>query len=109
MASHAGSSAYEGYCEIAVEKAYFGHAGIVGDAISHYYKARAQGAIRTGTPPKGALVFYRLGNPHGHIAISAGGGKIWSTSVNGGIHKVSLHYFGGTYLGWANGTSSRAW
>lgn len=34
------------------------------------------------TPPRGALVFWKTGNPAGHIALSLGGGKIVSTDFN---------------------------
>ena len=35
------------------------------------------------TPPRGALVFWTTSNVAGHIAISAGGGYVWTTDPNG--------------------------
>jgi len=44
--------------------------------------SRVQELHRTGTPPRGALVWYTGGRSgHGHVAISEGGGMIRSTDL----------------------------
>lgn len=57
-------------------------------------------------PPPGVPVFWRIGR-WGHVAVSAGGGYVWSTDIlrKGKVDKVSIAYlsnrWGATYLGWA--------
>lgn len=59
----------------------------------------------TGVPPKGALVFWRVGK-FGHIAISDGGGYVYSTDImrRGKVDRVPITYvtshWRATYLGW---------
>jgi hypothetical protein len=59
------------------------------------------------TPPRGALVFWKTGNPAGHIAISAGGGEVWTTDppgASGTIAKVPISKIDtwGPRLGWGS-------
>lgn len=62
-----------------------------------------------GTPPRGAMVFWSGGSAgHGHIAVSDGGGYVWSTDIlrPGKVDRVSLAYLGAKWgnlhlLGWA--------
>lgn len=58
-------------------------------------------------PPPGALLFWRTGNPAGHIAVYVGGGNIVSTDARrvGYADVVPANSlessWGATYLGWA--------
>lgn len=58
-----------------------------------------------GVPPKGAPVFWRVGK-FGHIAISDGGGYVYSTDIlrRGKVDRVPITYvtshWKATYLGW---------
>lgn len=61
----------------------------------------------TGTPPAGVPVFWKGGSKgYGHIALSAGGGYVWSTDVKrrGQVDKVSIgaiaRAWNQRYLGW---------
>ncbi|GAB3810278.1 CHAP domain-containing protein [Kribbella italica] len=100
FAARQGSTAYQGYCEKAVENAY-GTTGIYASAIANWNAAVNRGAAHRGdrNPPKGALVFWNI-SAYGHVGIATGDGKFWATSVNGKIGKATLPYFS-NYLGWA--------
>ena len=88
-----------GHCEVAVETS-FGRIGAFPTATATYTYAKNKGYLRTtGTPPKGASVFYNT-SADGHIALSTGDGNVWSTSVGAGIGKVRYTYFQ-NYRGWA--------
>jgi hypothetical protein len=60
----------------------------------------------SGNPPEGVPVFWRGGN-FGHVALSAGGGKVYSTDIRrrGKVDLVPIteirDRWGYTYLGWA--------
>lgn len=65
------------------------------------------------TPPAGSAVFW-AGGEHGHVALSAGSGYVWSTDIlrRGGVDKVSIgtvaSKWGYRLLGWTedlNGVS----
>ena len=101
--NRSGSTAYEGYCEMAVRLAW--------DRVTHHPSAidhwnSSDGAKHTtGTPPRGAFVFWNI-SQYGHVGVSDGNGGFWSTSVNGSIgHPSSIHYFS-NYLGWKYGNSN---
>lgn len=103
MSNHRGSTAYEGYCERAVRLAW--------DRTTHHASAiehwRSSDGARhtTGTPPKGAFVFWNTSS-NGHVGIADGAGGFWSTSVGGKIgHGSSTGYFR-NYLGWKPGNSN---
>jgi hypothetical protein len=50
------------------------------DATAAYRKAKAAGLVRQGPAPRGAIGWWTGGSRgHGHVAISAGGGK-WVTT-----------------------------
>jgi hypothetical protein len=75
-----------------------------GNAIVQYRFYRDRGRIKQGTPPAGALVFYDVARPYGHVAVSLGGGRIattigldWAEKPNA---RVRMSHFG-NYLGWA--------
>jgi hypothetical protein len=95
-----GSTAYQGYCEKAVENAY-GRTGIYASAIANWNDAVRRGVAHRGdlNPPKGALVFWNI-SQYGHVGLAVGDGTFWATSVNGRIGKARLPYFS-NYLGWA--------
>ena len=76
----------------------------VGDAddLANYYRSR--GRVQGGVPPVGALVFYDIARPYGHVAISIGGGQIVTTrGLDGNRYANSqvAYTFFGNYLGWA--------
>jgi hypothetical protein len=103
MSDRRGSTAYEGYCERAVRLAWnrqTHHAS----AIAHWRSS--DGTRRTtGTPPKGAFVFWNI-SQWGHVGIADGNGGFWSTGVNGRIgHASRLSHFS-NYLGWKPGNSN---
>jgi uncharacterized protein YraI len=96
-----GSTAYEGLCEKAVENAY-GRNGIYASALADWNDAVNRGTAHRGdlNAPRGALVFWNISLPYGHVGISRGNGTFVATSVNGRIGAASLPYYGG-YLGWS--------
>ncbi|GAA1586814.1 hypothetical protein GCM10009804_48550 [Kribbella hippodromi] len=100
FANRNGSTAYQGYCEKAVENAY-GTTGIYASAIANWNDAVNRGAAHRGdlNPPRGALVFWNISS-YGHVGIATGDGYFWATSVNGAIGKQKLPWFS-NYLGWA--------
>ena len=97
MQNHAGSTAWEGYCEKAVENAY-GTTGVWPSAIAHWNA----GVHHTGsTAPRGAFVYWNT-SVYGHVGIADGNGGFYSSSINGHIgHASSVGHFP-NYLGWTN-------
>jgi hypothetical protein len=97
------ASWWSGWCETFVEVTY-GRRFRYTSAIAHYYARRNAGQIRSGTPPRGAIVFYGGGGGYGHVATSVGGGYVISTmgysSNRLPIRRNPYTYFG-SYLGWA--------
>jgi endonuclease/exonuclease/phosphatase (EEP) superfamily protein YafD len=80
-----------------------GHFYAVGqwDAMPAQYKHPGRS-----DPPRGALVFWKTGNPAGHIAISAGGGQVWTTDPPGhpatiGLVPISQIDSWGPRIGWS--------
>ena len=69
-----------GHCEGYMTRAY-GHAGGYPTAIAHWNAAgpRTKGMS---VPPRGAIVFWRTGNPAGHVALSLGNGQVISTDYD---------------------------
>ncbi|MFK4089876.1 CHAP domain-containing protein [Kribbella sp. NPDC020789] len=100
FANRNGSTAYQSYCEKAVENSY-GRTGVYASAIANWNDAVRRGAAHRGdlNPPKGALVFWNISS-WGHVGLATGDGNFWATSVNGRIGKARLPYFA-NYLGWA--------
>ncbi|ANZ40138.1 hypothetical protein BBK82_33005 [Lentzea guizhouensis] len=103
MSDRRGSTAYEGYCERAVRLAW-NRSTHHASAIAHWRSS--DGTRRTtGTPPRGAFVFWNI-SQYGHVGIADGNGGFWSTSVGGKIgHAGSVGYFS-NYLGWKPGNSN---
>ena len=101
FAARNGSTAYQGYCEKAVENAY-GRTGVYASAKANWNDAVRRGVAHRGdlNPPKGALVFWDIGAPYGHVGLAKGDGTFWATSVNGRIGHARLPYYS-KYLGWA--------
>ena len=100
FAARNGSTAYQGYCEKAVENSY-GRTGVYASAIANWNDAVRRGAAHRGdlNPPKGALVFWNI-SAYGHVGVAKGDGTFWATSVSGAIGTRALPYFS-NYLGWA--------
>ncbi|AZP22803.1 hypothetical protein EJC51_46265 [Streptomyces aquilus] len=94
-----GSRAYEGWCEKAARTAW-GCAPKYPSAIAHWKRSGPKHT--TGTPPKGAFVFWNI-SQFGHVGIADGRGGFYATGVNGRIgHASSVHYYR-HYLGWIPG------
>ncbi|EOD64247.1 hypothetical protein [Amycolatopsis vancoresmycina] len=102
FSSRNGSTAYQGYCEKAVRLAW-DRATHHASAIDHW---RSSDGVRhtTGTPPRGAFVFWNI-SAYGHVGIADGSGGVWATSVNGAIGHARQGYFA-NYLGWKPGNSN---
>lgn len=97
-----GSTAYQGYCERAVRLAW-NRSTHHASAIAHW---RSSDGARhtTGTPPRGAFVFWNI-SAYGHVGLADGNGGVWATSVNGAIGHARQGYFA-NYLGWKRGNSN---
>ena len=97
-----GSTAYQGYCERAVRLAW-NRSTHHASAIDHW---RSSDGARhtTGTPPRGAFVFWNISS-FGHVGLADGNGGVWATSVNGAIGHTGQGYFA-NYLGWKPGNSN---
>ncbi|MEV7629654.1 hypothetical protein [Actinoplanes sp. NPDC089786] len=94
--NNSGRTNYEGKCELAVENA-FGTSG-------RFATARANANARPlqqpySDAPRGSLVFYNT-SAAGHVAISLGAGKVYSTSAGGRIGIVPISYFQNP-MGWS--------
>ncbi|OLR91458.1 hypothetical protein [Actinokineospora bangkokensis] len=100
--SRDGSTEYDGYCERAVRLAW-NRATHHASAIDHW---RSSDGARhtTGTPPRGAFVFWNI-SAYGHVGLADGNGGVWATSVGGRIGHVGQGYFA-NYLGWKPGNSN---
>jgi hypothetical protein len=99
---HIGSTAYEGWCDKFQAMAFgWSYSGEV-SAQAHWNHLKSLGLTHTsGTPPRGALVFYQnSADNYGHIVVSLGAGRIIGTSVGGQVGTASYTWRGG-YLGWA--------
>jgi uncharacterized protein YraI len=95
------STAWENWCMRFQAKAYgwsssgFPTAQAAGDWMeAHHFLHSA------GTPPRGALVWYKNSSNTGHVVVSLGEGKIIGTSVHGAIGVDSYRYRSG-YRGWS--------
>ena len=99
--SRNGSTAFQGYCEMAAENS-FGKTSVWASATADWNDAVSRGAAHPGdlNPPKGALVFWDLAAPYGHVGVARGDGYFWATSVNGAIGLAKLPYYS-NYRGWA--------
>ena len=99
--SRNGSTAFQGYCEMAAENS-FGKTAIWASATADWNDAVNRGVAHPGdlNPPKGALVFWNLAAPYGHVGVARGDGYFWATSVNGAIGLAQLPYYS-NYRGWA--------
>jgi uncharacterized protein YraI len=99
--SNLGSTAYEDWCLKFTGLSYgwsatgWTTAEVGGDWIeSHGY------LHTTGTPPRGALVWYHNSAGSGHVVISLGEGKIIGTSVSGRVG-VAGYLYHASYRGWS--------
>lgn len=71
-----------GMCERMVTVAY-GHSSGFPSARAHWEGAGERHPGTATVPPAGALVFWQTKNANGHVALSAGGGRIVSTDFDG--------------------------
>ena len=94
--NNTGRTNYEGRCELAVENA-FGTSGRYATARANW-NDRSQQQQYTDAP-RGTLVFYNTSSA-GHVAISLGNGRIYSSSAGGRIGIEPISYFPNP-LGWA--------
>jgi len=102
-----GGSEYQHQCLRFVDDAYQPSGDRVGTAIAQWYRAVDAGVGHPGdrTPPIGAQVFWRSGNPARHIALYAGDGLVVTTDADGyHVGLVTMDYLDGwgPYLGWAS-------
>jgi hypothetical protein len=97
---------WSGWCEVFSGNAYRLGAAL---SITTYASAAAhaqavQGHLQTGTPPRGALVFYTSTSANGHVAISVGNGYVIGTVGNYGQQfataKTPLASAAQGYIGW---------
>jgi hypothetical protein len=76
-----------------------------GDAYAQYQAYLRAGKVRaTGTPPMGALVWYKIAMPWGHVNVSIGGGYAVTTNgvdKNGYANSIKAISSYSNYLGWA--------
>lgn len=94
-----GETIWDNLCESFVEEAY-GRSFRYGSAIAHYNAVRSQ-VKTTGTPPKGAVVFYAAAEINygwGHVMISRGDGSYVTTAAR--VQVVNQSWPGAPYLGW---------
>jgi hypothetical protein len=86
------SKSWAGMCLNSVNLAWGGNVGHGYDARQAYgyTKKRHKG----GTPPAGAPLWWPGLSSHGHVALSAGGGMLWSNDIkrHGQIDKVSINF-----------------
>lgn len=85
----------------------YGLGGGYPTALAHW---QAPGPRTSGMspPPRGALVFWRSGNPAGHVALSLGNGRVISTDFDGTSYQARVLHAGpitaidtwGPRLGW---------
>jgi hypothetical protein len=94
--SKIGSTAYEDYCERAVEMAY-GTTGHYASAIDDWHSQQQHSDWQNA--PRGAMVFYDTSSD-GHVALSLGDGRVVSSSAHHQVGIVPVNYFQHP-LGWA--------
>jgi len=98
---HLGSTAYEGLCLHFQAVAYgWSHAGWNTAEQGGDYLVAHSYMHTSGTPPRGALVWYHNSAGTGHVVVSLGSGKIIGTSVNGRVG-VAGYQFHSSYRGWS--------
>ena len=99
--AHLGSTAYEGECDHFQALAFgWSHSGEY-SAQTHWNHLRSLGLTHTsGTPPRGALVFYSNSSGTGHVTVSIGAGRVIGTSVTTHVGVAVYDYRSG-YLGWS--------
>jgi len=113
-AAHANGQSHDhGLCQTFGESSILGHTGVYNTAKEYNDWAKKQGSSHYNTdtpPPAGVPVFY-AGNAdtqQGHVAVSAGGGYVYSTDANGDrVGKVRYDQLwggkgSGKYLGWSD-------
>lgn len=108
-AGHEGHIHRSGKCQQFAEESITGSGGLYGSAREFYDWSKKGKYLQTSAPPAGVPVFYQGSskNNYGHVAVSAGGGYVYSTDANGNkVGKVPYNKLwggtgSGTYLGWS--------
>ncbi|WP_432586971.1 hypothetical protein ABVG11_14885 [Streptomyces sp. HD1123-B1] len=100
-----GDKSYNGYCELAVAKAWK-RSKVHHSAKTHW--TSSDGAKHTtGTPPTGSFVFWDNGGRNWHVGLSDGSGGVWGTNFGpGGAIDFKPDYKripGFKYVGWKAG------
>jgi len=99
-------------CDAYTQESILGHSGVYGSAKEHYNTVLKRGTVYTSAPPAGVSVFYK-GSEFGHAAVSAGGGYVYSTDINGNrigkvpYNKVWGGHGAGQFLGWSPDIQTR--
>lgn len=71
---------WSGDCAKFARIAWWGRPSVhTGHAVEQYKKYKADGKIKGGLPPRGALVFWPTATSYGHVAVSLGGGYVATT------------------------------
>lgn len=103
-----GNEQYDEMCAQFTQLAVLGRDAMYADAKQWQDISRQRGALNTTKQaPAGVPVFFNTSNPHKHVAVSAGGGYVYSTGIGGKIKKVPQSYFGNTYAGWTSAIGGR--
>lgn len=101
-----------GMCDNFVGNCWGHSASGFASAWVHWNNTPAKLRHSGGTPPAGALVYWKGSGPYGHIALSLGGGKVRSTDWNGSkytpgvvgtgtVNEISTKMMrNARYLGW---------
>lgn len=96
-----GQAVYDGLCQKAVELAY-GREFVYASATAAYRAAVTQGKLKTtGIPPKGAWVYWAASTSNGHVALSLGDGRVFSTNASGGRIGIGTLSMRSGYRGWS--------
>ncbi len=99
--SQLGSATAEGWCLRFQARAFGWTAAGFQTAQDQYQWLRANDEVSSsGTPPRGALVWYTNSDGTGHVVVSIGAGLVIGTSVGGHVGVVPVAYFSG-YEGWS--------
>ncbi|MFL6073359.1 MAG: hypothetical protein ACJ73S_08200 [Mycobacteriales bacterium] len=94
-----GDTSQEGWCLRFQAQAYGWTAAGFNTAQDMYSWLNSHGYIHTGTPPRGALVWYPNSAGTGHVTVSIGAGKVIGTSVPNKVGVANYNYR--TVYGWS--------
>jgi len=94
-----GDTSQEGWCLRFQAQAYGWTAAGFNTAQDMYSWLNSHGYIHTGTPPRGALVWYPNSAGTGHVTVAIGAGKVIGTSVPNKVGVANFDYR--TVYGWS--------